>query len=581
MDTKATILIVDDDPKFRKILSDILRDKGYVPLAAVKGKTALDRVKEGRPVVALIDLKLSDMDGLEVMREIKKCSPGTECIVLTGYASQKSAVEAVNMGAYGYMQKPYDVEQLVVTIRRAIEKREAEEALRKSEEKYRQLIENAQEGIWAIDVEAKTTFVNERVAEILGYSVDEMLGSSLFSFMDEGGVALAKYYFERRKQGIKERHDFEFLRKDGTRVYTSLEASPIMDDGGDFVGVLAFVADITERKKAEEALRESEEQYRDLYEEAPIAYLSVGVDGRILRANRGAVELLGYGMDELVGRAVFDLYADTPTGKAKAQKLFLRFRAGAEIRGEELEMRRADGRLVWISLSVRPIRDTKGQVVGSRSMVVDITERKRAEEPHKRATLETLEALSQLVEASDPYTSGHSARVTEMAIKIAQEMGLRNRHLDTLRIAGPLHDVGKVGIPSSVLNKPAGLTQAEWVMVQAHPEVSAKVAQQVTAFEAAVPVIRHHHERWDGTGYPEGLKGEDIPLLARILAVADGFEAMISERPYRRARTEEEALAELEKGAGTQWDPEVVKAFLRVRKRPAKGKGRRVVSSPW
>ena len=324
MDNEPTILIVDDDPHLSKTLSDILRDKGYVLLAAAKGKIALDGVKEEKPAVALIDLKLPDMDGLEVMREIKKRSPGTQCIVLTGYASQASAIEAVNLGAYGYMQKPYDVEQLVLTIHRAVEKREAEEAL-------------------------------------------------------------------------------------------------------------------------------------------------------------------------------------------------------------------------------------------------------------KSAALETVEAVSRIIEASDPYTSGHSAMVTEIAIDIAQEMGLQDGHLDTLRIAGPLHDVGKVGIPSSVLNKPTGLTEAEWVMIQAHPQVSANVAQQVTAFEAAVPVIRHHHERWDGTGYPDGLKGEDIPLLARILAVADGFQAMTSERPYRRARTEEEALAELENGAGTQWDPEVVKLFLKLRKPPTerKGKGKR------
>jgi len=104
--------------------------------------------------------------------------------------------------------------------------------------------------------------------------------------------------------------------------------------------------------------------------------------------------------------------------------------------------------------------------------------------------------------------------------------------------------------------------------------VSAQMSEQVTAFREAVPVIRHHHERWDGTGYPNGLKGEDISLLARILAVADGFEAMTSERPYRRARTEEEALAELEKGTGTQWDPEVVTVFLKLRKPPTKRKGK-------
>ena len=127
MGTKPSILIVDDDPKLRKTLSDILRARGYAPRGAATGEAALDRIQEERPAVVLIDLQLEDMSGLQVMGQIKERSPGTECVVLTGYASQASAIEAVNLGAYGYVQKPYDVEQLLVTIHRAIEKREAEE----------------------------------------------------------------------------------------------------------------------------------------------------------------------------------------------------------------------------------------------------------------------------------------------------------------------------------------------------------------------------------------------------------------------------------------------------------------------
>jgi PAS domain S-box-containing protein len=138
--------------------------------------------------------------------------------------------------------------------------------------------------------------------------------------------------------------------------------------------------EITERKKAEEALRESEEKYRDLYEEAPHAYFSVGVDGHIERANRSATELLGYSRDELIGRLVLELYADTPSGKVKAQRVFKRFLAGKEVREEELEMHRADGSKVWICLSVRPIRDKEGRVIASRSAVVDMTEHKKLDQ---------------------------------------------------------------------------------------------------------------------------------------------------------------------------------------------------------
>jgi putative nucleotidyltransferase with HDIG domain len=149
---------------------------------------------------------------------------------------------------------------------------------------------------------------------------------------------------------------------------------------------------------------------------------------------------------------------------------------------------------------------------------LDITERVQAEEELKNSALETLRAFSGLVEANDPYTAGHSTTVTELALEIAREMELGIDQLVILRIAGPLHDVGKIGIPASTLNKPSKLTEAEWLMMRAHPVISAQTAERIAAFKDAVPTIRHHHERWDGTGYPDGLKGEDIPLLARILA---------------------------------------------------------------
>lgn len=189
-------------------------------------------------------------------------------------------------------------------------------------------------------------------------------------------------------------------------------------------------------------------------------------------------------------------------------------------------------------------------------------QRRRAEEELRNAAMETLLAVSTVVEAKDPYTSGHSQRVTEYALKVARRMGLPEAELQTLCIAGLLHDVGKVGIPDAVLNKPSRLTRSEWQMMYSHPVESASVAEKVAAFRDAVPAIRHHHELWNGTGYPDGLKGEEIPLLARLLTVADWYEAMTSDRPYRSALSKEEALAELSNNAGLKLDPRVVEAFL-------------------
>jgi len=201
------------------------------------------------------------------------------------------------------------------------------------------------------------------------------------------------------------------------------------------------------------------------------------------------------------------------------------------------------------------------------SQVAIAIENAQAYEMVRTQNLETIAALATAVEARDPYTSGHSQDVTQLATATAQEMGLSAAEIENLRMAGLLHDIGKIGVPDSVLNKPSRLTSAERIMINSHPIISAEIVGKIEALAHLVPIIRHHHERWDGTGYPDGRKGEDIPLLARILAVADGFEAMTSERPYRAPMSTQEALAELQEGAGKQWDPTIVKVFCSILKR--------------
>jgi len=174
MKDQLRILIVDDDPKLRKTLSDILKAKGYKPITVTTGKEALNKVREEGPASALIDLKLGDMSGLEVMREIRECSPGTECIVLTGYASKESAIEAVNLGAYGYVKKPCDMDQLLLTIQRAIEKREAEENLRESEERYRTTFESTGTATVIVEEDTTISLANMEFMKLCGYSREEV-----------------------------------------------------------------------------------------------------------------------------------------------------------------------------------------------------------------------------------------------------------------------------------------------------------------------------------------------------------------------------------------------------------------------
>lgn len=174
---------------------------------------------------------------------------------------------------------------------------------------------------------------------------------------------------------------------------------------------------------------------------------------------------------------------------------------------------------------------------------------------------ETIQALASAIEAKDPYTLGHSERVARYCRILASEMKLSAEMINTLHFAALLHDIGKIGIDEAVLNKPQGLTEEEFLKIKTHPDLGATIVEKIDFLADASEFIRSHHERLDGSGYPQGLKGDEISLGARILAVADTFDALTSDRPYRGAWPPDKALEEIQRGKGKFFDPQVVKAL--------------------
>jgi len=184
----------------------------------------------------------------------------------------------------------------------------------------------------------------------------------------------------------------------------------------------------------------------------------------------------------------------------------------------------------------------------------------------RTAFLNAITSLAYALEAKDKYTSGHSQRVAGISVAIAAELGLSKTEIEKIRLAGLIHDIGKIGVREAVLNKPGKVSAKEYQHILSHSDIGEHILTPIVEDEAILKAVRHHHERYDGRGYPDGLSGEQIPLGARILAVADAYDAMKSERPYRGAMSVETACAEIERGKGTQFDPEVVDAFLRTTK---------------
>ena len=238
----------------------------------------------------------------------------------------------------------------------------------------------------------------------------------------------------------------------------------------------------------------------------------------------------------------------------------------------EFEVRRAeDERLVVVRSTARLERADDGTPARVVGVIQDVTRLKAAEREAlesaarlRRAVEGTVAAMGALVETRDPYTAGHERRVTQLAVSLAIDLGLDDAAVETLRLAGEVHDIGKVAIPAEILTRPGRLSVEEMAIVRDHPRAGADILAPVEFGAPVADLVRWHHERMDGTGYPDGLAGEDIPLEARLLAAADVVEAMASHRPYRPALGIEAALAEIRDGAGRIYDVDVVAACERV-----------------
>ncbi len=191
-------------------------------------------------------------------------------------------------------------------------------------------------------------------------------------------------------------------------------------------------------------------------------------------------------------------------------------------------------------------------------------ELKESQESLEKAYLESIQTLRYTVEAKDRYTRGHSDRVAEFSVLIGKYMGLSEEDLKTLRIGGLFHDIGKIGIPDAILLKEGKLDDNEYSEIKNHPSIGKHILSNASIFSSIIPIVYHHHEKYNGTGYPEQLAGDQIPLFARIAAVADTFDAMTSKRSYRNAIPLEYVRAEIEKCSGTQFDPQIAKVFLDI-----------------
>jgi PAS domain S-box-containing protein len=450
------------------------------------------------------------------------------------------------------------------------ESKQMVEELREDEEKYRNILENIEDGYFEVDRAGDFTFFNPSICRILGYPREEMSGMNYRAFMDaENAKKVFQAFNEVYVTGIPTKgFEWEVIRKDGARMYIEVSISLIVRQGEKPTRFRGIARDITERKQAEKALRESESLSKSLVDYMHDAMIIMNWDGFILFANRAAARIIDFERpEELTGHNMVEYLHPDSFQKAaedleavKADKMgFLSEYQLSSVTGKHLWVESIGGKIIFRNASANLV------------CIRDITERKRTEQKLqntldslRKAFGTTIQVMVSAVETRDPYTAGHQRRSADLARAIATEMGLPHEKIEGIRVAGSIHDIGKLSIPAEILSKPTRLTELEFSLIKEHARQGYEMLRDVESPWPLAEIVYQHHERMDGSGYPRSLKGDEIIMEARILAVSDAVESMASHRPYRPAIGLNAALEEIEKNKGILYDADAVDACLRL-----------------
>ena len=495
------------------------------------------------------------------------------------------------------------------------EKKEAEQALGQSEERYRRLTENARDIIWQTSIHGEVLFINAVVEKILGYEVEQAQGMHGKDYLTEESYDTLIKWIEQAAHSDPPKNYFygelDYLDSLGQIVHCEANATMIRNEQGRIVAIEGVSRDITERKKAEKALKQSEERYRALVESIHDIIHKTDNDGNFIYINPGAERIIGYTAEELIGSHYLNLVR--PDYREDIHEFFIRqFNERISSTYFEFPILNRWGNELWIGQNTQLIFEDD-KVTGFQAVARDITERRTAEmalqrvndelerrvdertaelsqsnrllvqeinerrrtqselqtslTKYRKAMEGVINAMALTVEMRDPYTAGHQQRVTGLAVAIAEEMALPEDQISGIRMAGIIHDLGKISVPAEILSKPGKLTEIVFDMIKIHPQVGYEILKPIDFPWPVADIVLQHHERMDGSGYPNGLTRDRIILEARILSVADVFEAVSSHRPYRPALGMEAALEEIIKNRGTLYDAVVVDACKAVIRR--------------
>ena len=579
-------------------------------------------LEEFRPDIVLADYHLPAFDGMAALTIAVERVPDVPFIFVSGAMGEELAIETLHQGAADYVIKNR-LGKLVPAVNRALQEANERRLRRRAEAVWRELaaiVESSDDAIIGATLDGRIKTWNGGAAKMYGYSAEEIVGKPVGVLaLEERVHKLAELQSVIADGKSVTHYETSLHRKDGRQIEVSLSLSPIRDASGTIVGVSTIARDITQRKVAEWALQRSNRFLRTLsrcnetlvhatdeiellgdmcrvvvetggFPMAWVGYVEydptrsirpMAQSGERAAEYVGSVDLswadseLGQGPTCRAVRSgeiqvTEDIASDWLYSPRRARALEFGYRSSIV-----LPLKANQGVIATLNIYAGEVGVFGEEEVGLLAeLAADLafgisTVRTRAEQQesaHKlaRALEDTIQAIATTIEARDPYTAGHQQRVSRMAAAIAREMGVGSAQIDGVLRGGEIHDIGKIYIPAEILNRPGRLSEIEFALIKTHPQVGYDIIKDIDFPWPIAAMILQHHERLDGSGYPNGLVGDAILLEAKILAVADVVEAMMNHRPYRPALGFEAAIEEIGRSSGRLFDPTVVDACTRL-----------------
>ncbi len=435
------------------------------------------------------------------------------------------------------------------------------------------LVESASDAVVGVSPLGVITRWGEGAERLYGYSQQEALGEPIAMLLPAHRANESATLIERARAGERlERIETERRAKDGRVLSVLLSIAPVWGREEEYLGTIGIFRDVSAQRDAEQALLASERRYHSVIEALSEGVIMQDRDGTILAFNKSAERILGLSETQLAGGSSYGtsiplIHEDGSPFLGDEHPTMASVRTGEPQRDVVMGVESPNGPTRWISInSCALTRAGESVPYAAVSSFTDISELRDTLAELNEARFEDLRRLALVAEYRDDDTNKHTERVARSAQLLACELNLDSEFTWTIHRAAPLHDVGKIGIPDSILLKPGKLTEEEFEVIKTHTVIGGRILceSRFPVVKMAMEIAFTHHERWDGAGYPTGLKGEQIPIAGRIIAVADAFDAMTHARPYKEALAIEHAVAEIRRCSATQFDPEIVEAFMKL-----------------